>query len=102
MLSIMYYNHNSFHIPRINFFLINHILYAFIIAVEMIRFYSWLKQILKRMDNKLNWDEISSILGDWIRKKISGKHYFLHEFIFIELCLNSFSIIRRTRETGAQ
>ena len=46
----------------------------------MIRFYSWLKQILKRMDNDLNWNEISSILGEWIRNKISGKigcfHYF--------------------------
>ena len=67
----------------------------------MIRFYRWLKHTVKRMENNLDWEEISSILGDWIRKKLSGK-IFPRLVLFIELCLNSFSIIRRTRETGAQ
>ena len=67
----------------------------------MLRFYRWLKHVVKRMENNLDWEEISSILGDWIRKKLSGK-IFPRLFSFIELCLNSFSIIRRTRETGAQ
>ena len=25
------------------------------------------------MDNNLNWTEIESIMGEWIRQKISGK-----------------------------
>ena len=39
----------------------------------MLRFYRWLKHVVKRMENNLDWDEISSILGDWIRNKLSGK-----------------------------
>ena len=68
----------------------------------MLRFYRWLKHVVKRMENNLDWEEISSILGDWIRNKLSGKNFPETIFIFIKLCLNSFSIIRRTRETGAQ
>ena len=67
----------------------------------MLRFYRWLKHVVKRMENNLDWEEISYILGDWIRKKLSGK-ILPRLVLFIELCLNSFSIIRRTRETGAQ
>ena len=47
--------------------------YRIFIAVEMLRFYTWLKQILRKMDNNLNWTEIESIMGEWIRQKISGK-----------------------------
>ena len=39
----------------------------------MLRFYTWLKQILRKMDNNLNWAEIESIMGEWIRQKLSGK-----------------------------
>ena len=39
----------------------------------MLRFYRWLKHVVKRMENNLDWEEISSILGDWIRNKLSGK-----------------------------
>ena len=46
--------------------------YRIFVAVEMLRFYSWLKQILRKMDNNLNWAEIESIMGEWIRQKISG------------------------------
>ena len=47
--------------------------YRIFVAVEMLRFYTWLKQILRKMDNNLNWAEIESIMGEWIRQKISGK-----------------------------
>ena len=65
----------------------------------MLRFYVWLKQILAKMDKNLHWDEIKTIMGEWIRKKLSGKLrlHFTHEN-----CLNSFSIVRRTRASGAQ
>ena len=46
--------------------------YRIFVAVEMLRFYTWLKQILRKMDNNLNWTEIESIMGEWIRQKISG------------------------------
>ena len=46
--------------------------YRIFVAVEMLRFYSWLKQILRKMDNNLNWAEIESVMGEWIRQKISG------------------------------
>ena len=46
--------------------------YRIFVAVEMLRFYTWLKQILRKMDNNLNWAEIESIMGEWIRQKISG------------------------------
>ena len=55
----------------------------FIAAVEMLRFYSWLKQILKKMDNNLNWEEIKSIMGEWIRKKLSGKPIIVLLFILM-------------------
>lgn len=38
----------------------------------MLRFYIWLKQILAKMDKNLHWDEIETIMGEWIRKKLSG------------------------------
>ena len=47
--------------------------YRIFVAVEMLRFYTWLKQILRKMDNNLNWAEIESIMGEWIRQKLSGK-----------------------------
>ena len=68
----------------------------------MLRFYSWLKQILKKMDNNLNWDEIKSIMGQWIRKKLSGKPIIYSPVCTHVKCLNSFSIVRRTRDSEAQ
>ena len=47
--------------------------YRIFVAVKMLRFYTWLKQILRKMDNNLNWAEIESVMGEWIRQKISGK-----------------------------
>ena len=46
--------------------------YRIFVAVKMLRFYTWLKQILRKMDNNLNWAEIESVMGEWIRQKISG------------------------------
>ena len=72
--------------------------YRIFVAVEMLRFYTWLKQILRKMDNNLNWAEIESIMGEWIRQKISGITLFHPFVIFTSDMLNSFSIFRRTRD----
>ena len=59
----------------------------------MLRFYRWLKHVVKRMENNLDWEEISSILGDWIRNKLSGKIFprlFLYSLSYAWIVSASF------------
>ena len=45
------------------------------IALEMLHFYVWLRQVLDKMDKDLYWEDVKWIMGEAMRRKLAGKIY---------------------------
>ena len=58
-----------------NFYLVLRLIltpFSFFAALQMLSFCSWLKDVVKKLDNKVYWKEIRKLMSKVIRKALQG------------------------------